>query len=111
MYDILIVGFTFIVAAATVALVSATMKLAEITKATQQEMKDLQERMNWLTGSMESHSSLMVRLEAKKQGIQAVWWDPTEEDWPLTGPHGANATIEKIRIGMNPRDRKEIPRA
>ena len=39
----------------------------------------LNERLVWFTGSMESHSALMLRLEAKKQGVRTIWWNPEEE--------------------------------
>jgi hypothetical protein len=44
------------------------------------------ERIAWLTGSMESHSDLMLRIEALRgievKPIELVWWDPTIEDVP-----------------------------
>lgn len=38
------------------------------------------ERIAWLTGAMESHSELMLRIEAKRgiegQPIEILQWDP-----------------------------------
>lgn len=111
--DILIVIFTGVVAFATVALFVATRRLVVITEQTQQEMKALQERSNWLMGAMESHSTMMMRLEAKKQGIPVIWWDPTDNEtgeqyWPVydAAKHGEEAIIEKIYTGIPLRLRK-----
>jgi len=45
------------------------------------------ERIAWLTGAMETHSDLMLRIEAKRgineQPIKLVWWDPTIADPPV----------------------------
>lgn len=105
--DTWIVIFTGVVAAATVALFVATQRLVSITEQTQREMKALQERSNWLMGAMESHSTTMMRLEAKNQGIPVIWWDPTdnetgEQHWPVydVAKHGEEATLEKIYTGI-----------
>jgi hypothetical protein len=68
------------------------------------------DRIAWLTGSMESHSALMVRLEAARaasgQAIEVIWWDPTIEPFPFTGAHGQLAKLERIYIGIPPKHRK-----
>ena len=79
--------------------------------ALNRRMVKLNDRMVWFTGSMESYSRLMLRLEAKRQGVRLIWWDPSEKGWPKTGPDGADATPEVIRIGMHPTDRDVIPPA
>ena len=44
------------------------------------------ERIAWLTGAMETHSELMLRIEAcrgvRDEPIKLLWWDPTIEDPP-----------------------------
>lgn len=75
------------------------------------KLLQLNERLIWFTGSMESHSALMLRLEAKKQGVRTIWWNPEEEKrrtgrkWPGTGLHGQTAKPDLIRVGMHPDDR------
>jgi hypothetical protein len=58
-------------------------------------------RLAWLTGAMESHSDIMTRLEAQKQKIPMVWWDPTAEMFPDDGvAHGKECRINKIAVGL-----------
>lgn len=33
------------------------------------------ERIAGLTAAMETHSTVMLRLAAKKQGVKVTWWD------------------------------------
>ena len=44
------------------------------------------ERIAWLTGAMETHSDLMLRIEALRgidgKQIALIWWDPTIGDPP-----------------------------
>jgi hypothetical protein len=37
--------------------------------------RELAARANRLTGAMESHSDLQLKIAARKQGIKPVWWD------------------------------------
>lgn len=58
-------------------------------------------RLTWLTGAMETHSDIMMRLEARKQKIPMVWWDPTAEVFPYEGvAHGKECRISKITVGL-----------
>jgi hypothetical protein len=61
-------------------------------------------RIAWLTGAMESHSTLLVRIEAARgiddKPIEVVWWDPTIEPFPFKGAHGQVATLDRIYAGM-----------
>lgn len=45
------------------------------------------ERIAWLTGSMETHSDLMLRIEALRgindKPIELIWWDPTIAEPPV----------------------------
>ncbi len=60
-------------------------------------------RIAWLTGSMETHSDLMLRLQALRGGadgkpIELVWWDPTIEDAPGVREHGKPVDMKRIHI-------------
>ncbi len=74
-------------------------------------MVGVNDRLVWFTGSMESYSAQMLKIEAKRESIKTLWWDPSEEDWPRTGPHGADIDVDVLRIGMHPRDRKVTPQS
>lgn len=67
----------------------------------------INKRMTWLCGALESHSSLTLRMEAEKRGIELQWWDPSIEDFPREGQHGEPCRLEKIYIGVPPRWRKK----
>jgi hypothetical protein len=60
----------------------------------------LNRRVTWLTGALESHSTLMLRIEAKRgidgKPIKAIWWDPNREKPPFKGTHGVEADLEQI---------------
>ena len=69
-------------------------------------------RIAWLTGAMESHSTLMLRFEAlravnsKGEPLKVIWWDP---DIPPPGPppqHGQDASINEIRVYLPPHLRR-----
>jgi len=60
-------------------------------------------RIAWLTGSMETHSDLMLRLQALIGGadgkpIELIWWDPTIEDAPGVREHGKPVEMKRIHI-------------
>jgi|GEM_PF-3310640 len=63
-------------------------------------------RMEWLTGAMESHSALMLRMEAEKKEIEIEWWDPSIEDFPREGKHQEPCKIKKIYVAIQPNLRK-----
>ncbi len=64
----------------------------------------------WLTGAIESHSSLMLRLEARRgvpgEPVKVVWWDPTLGDPPLERKHGEEAELHCIYTCLPPRQRQ-----
>lgn len=64
----------------------------------------------WITGAMESHSSIMLRLEAKRgvgeQPIKVIWWDPTIEAPPISRKHGEEADIKCIYSYVPLKERK-----
>ena len=60
------------------------------------------ERIAWLTGSMETQSDLMLRIEAKRgingQPIKLVWWDLTIEPPPVKREHGQEIDLTTIYV-------------
>lgn len=70
----------------------------------------LNRRVTWLTGALESHSALMLRIEAKRgiegKPIKVVWWDPNREKRPFKGAHGVEADLEKIYLYLPPEHRE-----
>lgn len=70
----------------------------------------LNRRVTWLTGALESHSTLMLRLEAKRgvegKPIKVVWWDPNREKPPFKGAHGVEAELEQIYLYLPPEHRE-----
>ncbi len=76
-------------------------------------------RIEWLTGAMESHSVLQLRLEAAKvvnsdgQPCRVVWWDPDIEPTPSTPQHGQEAQLNQIYLYIPPhlrRNRNKLSR-
>ncbi len=55
------------------------------------------DRIAWLTGSMESHSDLMLRIEARRgingEPVKLLWWDPTIEGVPTKKQHGQEVDL------------------
>jgi hypothetical protein len=71
-------------------------------------------RIAWLTGSMETHSDLMLRLQALKgdadgKPIELVWWDPTIADPPGVREHGKPVDMKRIHIFLPPKLRWKKP--
>jgi hypothetical protein len=68
-------------------------------------------RIEWLTGALESHSMLMLRIEAsrlqtdKGDSVRLIWWDPDEEALPAP-THGAEAKLETLRLYLPLKARK-----
>jgi hypothetical protein len=60
------------------------------------------ERMAWLTGAMETHSDLMLRIEAQRgingEPIKLVWWDPTIGKTPTKKEHGQRIDLSTIYV-------------
>ena len=69
-------------------------------------------RIEWLTGAMESHSVLMLRLEAARsvaesgQPVKVIWWDPDIEPPPIRPEHGHEAKLNEIYLYLPPRLRR-----
>ena len=60
----------------------------------------LERRMTVFTGAMETHSFLMLRLEAERQKIKTVWWDKTVEPLPFDGRHKESAEVKEIKFAI-----------
>jgi hypothetical protein len=72
------------------------------------------ERIAWLTGAMESHSDLMLKIETlrgirENQPIELIWWDPTIEDPPVNREHGKLVELNKIYVSIPPKYRRNKP--
>jgi len=69
-----------------------------MTSRATQQIARFNERLTWFTGAMESHSEIMMRLTAQRDGVPVVYWDPNEEAVP-TEPlkkHKASADIKTV---------------
>ncbi|WP_169923954.1 hypothetical protein [Sulfurifustis variabilis] len=71
------------------------------------------ERIAWLTGAMESHSDIMMRIEAKRgingDPIKLVAWDPTIEPPPIKREHGEEIDVNTIYVYLPLDQRKNKP--
>jgi hypothetical protein len=71
------------------------------------------ERIAWLTGAIESHSDIMLRIEAKRgissQPIKLIAWDPTIEAPPINRQHGDEIDITTIYVNLPLSQRKNKP--
>ena len=71
------------------------------------------ERIAWLTGAMETHSEIMLRIEAKRgingQPIKLVAWDPTIEAPPIKREHGQEIDVNTIYVYLPLGQRKNKP--
>jgi len=69
-------------------------------------------RIEWLTGAMESHSAILLRLEAARsvsptgQPVKVIWWDPDIEPPPITPEHGKEAQVNEVYVYLPPRLRR-----
>lgn len=62
-------------------------------------------KMAWLSGALQTHSLVMLRMQAKEKGFKAVWWDPDLEKPPVTRTHGAQDELETIYLYLPPHQR------
>jgi hypothetical protein len=69
------------------------------------------DRIAWLTGSMESYSATILRIEAARgisgRPIEVVWWDPTIEPFPFSGQHDKSDVLSRIYLGVPLRYRRQ----
>ena len=72
------------------------------------------ERIAWLTGAMETHSDLMLRIEALRgindMPIKLVWWDPTIEKIPTKKEHGQEIDLSTIYMYLPLEMRRNKPK-
>jgi hypothetical protein len=54
----------------------------------------------WLSGALESHSLLQLRMLAADRGIPTVWWDPSMGDPPSAARrvHGQVDSLETVYL-------------
>lgn len=91
--------FTGVVATSTVAVAWLTYRLVKTY-----------ENIDWWTGSMESYSRQLLRLEAHKQGLDVYWWDPHqvpdgEPKWPKLGSHREKDRLTALYLGIRREER------
>ena len=71
------------------------------------------ERIACLTGAMESHSDLMLRISAARginsKPIDLIWWDPTIADVPVKQEHEKPVELNKIYVYLPPHLRRNKP--
>lgn len=71
------------------------------------------ERIAWLTGAMETHSEIMLQIEAKRgingQPISLVAWDPTIEPPPIKREHAKVIDLSTIYVYLPLQQRKNKP--
>ena len=71
------------------------------------------ERIAWLTGAMETHSDIIMRIEAKKgingNPIKLIAWDPTIAPPPIKRKHGEEIDVNTIYVYLPLSQRKNKP--
>lgn len=71
------------------------------------------ERIAWLTGAMESHSDLSLRIEALRgidgKKIELIWWDPSIDKPPVEKKHGKPVELNCIYVYLPPELRQNKP--
>lgn len=71
------------------------------------------ERIAWLTGAMETHSDLMLRIEALRgingAPIKLLWWDPTIQKVPTKKEHGQEIDLSTIYMYLPLEMRRNNP--
>jgi hypothetical protein len=68
-----------------------------VWRATQQ-IANMNQRLAWLSGALESHSEIMMRLTAQRDGIPVIYWDPDIEDTPTTPAKKHKAAAEVTTV-------------
>lgn len=63
------------------------------------------QRLTWFTGALESHSMLMLRIEAArgiegKPPLKVIWWDPSLGAPPVEREHEQPVKLETIYCYM-----------
>ena len=72
------------------------------------------ERIEWLTGAMESHSDKLLKIEALRgvgeESIKLTWWDPTLGDPTPSPEHNQEITMDQIFFMLPPHLRDSQPK-
>ena len=67
-------------------------------------------KIAWFTGAMETHSTMMLRIEAKRgingEPIKVIWWNPSIKHFPFFGEHNTEAELSEIYLGIPPKFRR-----
>ena len=91
---------------ATVAMLIFTWKLVRLNET----LTTLQVRQVWFTGAMESHSMLMLQIEAARgtwpgysdnKPIEMVWWDADYAEKPVRR-HGDPINLDRLKFFVHP---------
>ena len=92
-----------VTALATVAIAFLTHQtkiLAERSLKVTAEVVAMNQKLAWFTGAMETHSQIMLRIEAARgvngKPVETVYWDPTIEPPPVTPKHKQAAQLGPI---------------
>lgn len=68
-------------------------------------------KIEWFTGSMETYSQVMLRIEAAKgingQPVKLLWWDPTIAELPVKRVHGQEIDTSTVYIFLPPNKRQK----
>jgi hypothetical protein len=60
-------------------------------------------RVEWLIGALESHSTIRLRMRAKRDGLKVVAYDPVTARFPARGPlTGEEWPLETIYLALPP---------
>jgi len=74
-------------------------------------------RIEWFTGAMETHSNVMLQIEARRgingEPIKLVYWDPTIEKFPKKEQQkdGQEVDLSVLYIGLPIEMRRNKPTA
>ena len=68
-------------------------------------------KIEWFTGSMETYSQVMLRIEAAKgingQSVKLLWWDPYIAEPPVKWVHGQEIDTSTVYIFLPPNKRQK----
>ncbi|HEY4213398.1 MAG TPA: hypothetical protein VGM84_18115 [Steroidobacteraceae bacterium] len=60
-------------------------------------------QVEWLIGSLESHSTMRIRLDAKRENVKVIAYDPTVSRYPARIPlAGEEWPLDTIYLALPP---------
>ena len=60
-------------------------------------------RVEWLIGALESHSTIRLRMQAKRDGLKVVAYDPASSRYPARVPQiGEEWNLETVYLAVPP---------